>query len=57
VGDGVVHSYSSQGARGWFYVTSGHGGALPFVRADRPALGWSSGNIDPYHPALLNIPR
>jgi len=57
VGDGVVHSYSSQGARGWFYVTGGHRGALPLVRADRPALGWSSVNIDPYHPALLNMPR
>merc|ERR1711978_643187 len=56
VGDGVVHSYSSQGARGWFYVTGGHGGALPLVRADRPPLGWN--NIVPsYHPALLSKPR
>merc|ERR1711933_331335 len=56
VGDGVVHSYSSQGARGWFYVTGGHGGALPLVRADRPPLGWN--NIVPsYHPALLSMPR
>merc|ERR1719238_1993414 len=57
VGDGVVHSYSSQGARGWFYVTGGHGGALPLVQADRPALGWSSINIDPYPRALLSMPR
>merc|ERR1719150_2043921 len=57
VGDGVVHSYSSQGARGWFYVTGGHRGALPLVRVDRPALGWSSGNIVPYPRALLNMPR
>jgi len=57
VGDGVVHSYSSQGARGWFYVTGGHRRALPLVRADRAALGWSSVNIDSYPPALLNMPR
>merc|ERR1712061_219079 len=57
VGDGVVHSYSSQGARGWFYMTGGRRGALPLVRVDRPALGWSSGNIVPYPRALLNMPR